>query len=49
MQGFGIIEPGESKLKDSGAMDRVVVNLDKTDSDNVPIRVFNPTLTPLTV
>ena len=50
MQGFGVVEPGDSKLKQAGViMARVVVDLDKTDPDKIPIRVFNPTLSTLTV
>jgi len=50
MQGFGVVEPVKSKLKDAGAiMARAAVNLDKTDPDKIPIRVFNPTLNTLTI
>ena len=45
MQGFGVIEPGDSKLKDAGGgVARVAVDLGNTNPNNVPIRVFNPTL-----
>jgi hypothetical protein len=50
IQGLGIVEPGTSKLKDAGAVvARVVVDLDKIKSDYLPVRVFNPTLSNLTV
>ena len=50
MQGFGVVEPGENKLTDSGGIvARAVVDLDKVNPNQVPIRVFNPTLKKLTV
>ena len=50
MQGFGVVEPGDNKLTDSGGIvARAVVDLDKFNPNQVPIRVFNPTLKKLTV
>ena len=50
VEGLGIVEPGSSKLKDAGAVvARVVVDLDKVEADYIPVRVFNPTLSSVTV
>ena len=50
IEGLGILEPGSSKLKEAGAVvARVVVDLDTTKPDYIPVRVFNPTLSNLTV
>ena len=50
MQGFGVIEPGDSKLKDAGGVvARVAIDLGNSNPNNVPIRVFNHTLTSITV
>ena len=50
IQGFGILEAGDSKLKDSGGIvARTVVDLDQVNPNRIPIRVFNPTMNKLTV
>ena len=50
MQGFGVVESGDNKLTDSGGIiARAVVDLDKVNPNQVPLRVFNPTLKKLTV
>ena len=49
--GLGIVESvKESKIEESGAMiGRTVIDIDKADLNNVPMRVFNPTLSTVTV
>ncbi len=50
IDGLGIMEPGASKIQGAGAVvARVVVDLDKTKPDCIPVRVFNPTLLNVTV
>ncbi len=45
IDGLGIMEPGASKIQGAGAVvARVVIDLDKTNPDCIPVRVFNPTL-----